>query len=116
LFAALTVSCAAWTKNEGQLFLALVIFVYFIGQLGKKEWSKTIKEFIGFTLGLAPVLATLFFCICCLSWESERSLECFAAEDYNSTLANMGLSFLLLRQGAGKKCCHPGYPHPFLQG
>jgi hypothetical protein len=59
--AGLTVSCAAWTKNEGQLFLALVIFVYFIGQLGKKEWSKTLKEFIGFTLGLAPVLATLFY-------------------------------------------------------
>ena len=43
-----------------------------------------------------------------LSWESERSLECFVAEDYNSSLANMGLSFLLLRQGAGKKCCNPG--------
>jgi hypothetical protein len=59
--AGLTVSCAAWTKNEGQLFLALVIFVYFIGQLGKKEGSKTLKEFIGFTLGLAPVLGTLFY-------------------------------------------------------
>jgi hypothetical protein len=59
--AGLTVSCAAWTKNEGQLFLALVIFIYFIGQLGKKEWLKTLKEFIGFTLGLAPVLGTLFY-------------------------------------------------------
>ncbi len=59
--AGLTVSCAAWTKNEGQLFLALVIFIYFIGQLGKKERSRTLKEFIGFTLGLAPVLATLFY-------------------------------------------------------
>ena len=59
--AGLTVSCAAWTKNEGQLFLVLVISVYFIGQLGKKDWSKTLKEFIGFTLGLAPVLGTLFY-------------------------------------------------------
>jgi hypothetical protein len=59
--AGLTVSCAAWTKNEGQLFLALVIFVYFIGQLGKKEGSRTLKEFMGFILGLAPVLATLFY-------------------------------------------------------
>jgi hypothetical protein len=59
--AGLTVSCAVWTKNEGQLFLALVILVYFIGQLAKKEGSKTLKEFIGFTLGLAPVLATLFY-------------------------------------------------------
>ena len=59
--AGLTVACAAWTKNEGQLFLALVIFVYFIGQLGKKEWFQTLKEFIGFTLGLAPVLSTLLY-------------------------------------------------------
>ena len=59
--AGLTASCAAWTKNEGQLFLALVILVYFLGQLRKKEWSKTLKEFIGFTLGLAPVLGTLFY-------------------------------------------------------
>jgi hypothetical protein len=59
--AGLTVSCAAWTKNEGQLFLVLVIFVYFIGQLGKKEWSKTLKELFSFTLGSAPVLGTLFY-------------------------------------------------------
>ena len=59
--AGLTVSCAAWTKNEGQLFLVLVIFVYLLGQLRKQEWSKTLKEFICFTLGLAPVLGTLFY-------------------------------------------------------
>ena len=59
--AGLTVSCAAWTKNEGQLFLVLVIFVYLLGQLRKQEWSKTLKEFICFALGLAPVLGTLFY-------------------------------------------------------
>ena len=59
--AGITVSCAAWTKNEGQLFLALVILVYFVGGLRKKEWAKTLKEFIGFTLGLAPVLGTLVY-------------------------------------------------------
>jgi len=59
--AGLTVACAAWTKNEGQLFLALVIFVYFVGRLRKNEWSRTLKEFIGFMLGLAPVLGTLIY-------------------------------------------------------
>ncbi|MEX1328772.1 MAG: phospholipid carrier-dependent glycosyltransferase [Desulfobacterales bacterium] len=59
--AGVTVSCAAWTKNEGQLFLALVILIYFVGRLRKKEWAKTLKEFIGFTLGLAPVLGTLVY-------------------------------------------------------
>ena len=59
--AGLVVSCAAWTKNEGQLFLALVLFVYFAGQLKKKEWSKTLKESIVFTLGLVFVLGTLLY-------------------------------------------------------
>jgi hypothetical protein len=59
--AGVTVSCAAWTKNEGQLFLALVILVYFVGRMRKKEWAKILKEFIGFTLGLAPILGTLVY-------------------------------------------------------
>ena len=61
LLAGLTVSCAAWTKNEGQLFLALVLLIYFVGRLRKKEWPKTLKELIGFTLGLAPILGTLVY-------------------------------------------------------
>ena len=59
--AGLTVSCAAWTKNEGQLFLALVILIYFLGRPWKKEWPKTLKELIGFTIGLAPILGTLVY-------------------------------------------------------
>ncbi|MCP4622363.1 MAG: phospholipid carrier-dependent glycosyltransferase [bacterium] len=59
--AGLTVSCAAWTKNEGLLFLALVIFVYFIFRLRKRQWSKTFKELAGFVLGLTPVLSTLIY-------------------------------------------------------
>jgi hypothetical protein len=59
--AGMSVSCAAWTKNEGQLFLALVILIFLVGRLRKKEWTKTLKEFIGFTLGLAPVLGTLVY-------------------------------------------------------
>ena len=59
--AGLTVSCAAWTKNEGQLLLALVIFIYFVGRLRKQEWLETLKELIGFTIGLAPILGTLVY-------------------------------------------------------
>ena len=59
--AGLTVSCAAWTKNEGQLFLALVILIYFIARLRKNQWSGTLKEFIVFVSGLAPVLGALIY-------------------------------------------------------
>jgi len=59
--AGLTVSCAAWTKNEGQLFLALVIFVYFFLRLRKRNWTRKFKEFAGFVFGLAPILGTLIY-------------------------------------------------------
>ena len=59
--AGLTASCAAWTKNEGQLFLALAILVYFIGRLRRRQWSRTLKEFIGFIAGLVPVLGVLIY-------------------------------------------------------
>ena len=59
--AGLTASCAAWTKNEGLLFLALVILVYFIARLRKRQWTRTLKDFIGFTAGLVPVLGTLTY-------------------------------------------------------
>jgi len=57
----LAVSCAAWTKNEGLLFLVLVGLVRFISQPGKPKWSRLVKEFLSFTSGLAFVVATLIF-------------------------------------------------------
>jgi hypothetical protein len=42
--AGLTVSCAAWTKNEGQLFLVLVILIYFVGRLRKKKMVQDPKR------------------------------------------------------------------------
>ena len=57
----LAASCAAWTKNEGLLFLVLVGLVQFIGQPGKTDWSNIIKVFSSFLSGLAFVLVTLIY-------------------------------------------------------
>jgi len=57
----LTASCAAWTKNEGLLFLVLVGLIRFIGQLGKTDGSKLMKEFFSFISGLALVVGTLIY-------------------------------------------------------
>lgn len=56
-----TVSCAAWTKNEGLLFLVLVLFVYFVGRIRINDRSDLAKEFCFFVLGLLPVTATLLY-------------------------------------------------------
>jgi hypothetical protein len=61
ILAGLTASCAAWTKNEGLMFFVLVILVRFIGQIGKKDWSNLIKEFLYFFLGMLPVMGTLLY-------------------------------------------------------
>jgi hypothetical protein len=55
----LAASCAAWTKNEGSLFLVLVGLIRFIGQMGKTDGSKVMKEFFSFLSGLALVVGTL---------------------------------------------------------
>ena len=59
--AGLSAACAAWTKNEGQLFLVLVILVYFIARLGKNKWSGTLRELLVFASGLAPILGALIY-------------------------------------------------------
>ena len=59
--AGLTASCAAWTKNEGQLFLVLVICVYFIARLRINRWSRTLKQLMVFAAGLAPILGALAY-------------------------------------------------------
>ncbi len=59
--AGFTTACAAWTKNEGVLFLALVILVRFIGQMGRADWSTVARESGYFLLGLMPVGGTLLY-------------------------------------------------------
>ena len=56
-----TASCAAWTKNEGLMFLVLVILVHFIGQIGKNDGSNLLKEFFCFLMGMLPVMGTLLY-------------------------------------------------------
>ena len=48
----LTASCAAWTKNEGMLFLGLVIIVHFFSDFRMEDWRRTLKESTIFLLAL----------------------------------------------------------------
>ena len=57
----LTVSCTAWTKNEGILFLCLVIFVNFVSDFKIVDWRRTLKETFIFLVGLVPILITVVF-------------------------------------------------------
>ena len=61
VLAGLTASCAAWTKNEGLLFIVLVIFIRFLAQMGKVDGAKALKTFFSWIIGLAPVLSTLIY-------------------------------------------------------
>jgi hypothetical protein len=57
----LTVSCAAWTKNEGILFLCLFIFVNTVSDFKVINWKRALKEAFSFLVGLAPILITVVF-------------------------------------------------------
>jgi hypothetical protein len=59
--AGLTASCAAWTKNEGVLFLVLIILIRFIGEIRRNNWFGILKQFFYFFLGMSFVLSTLIY-------------------------------------------------------
>lgn len=59
--AGLTASCAAWTKNEGLLFLVLIILIRFIGEIRRHNWLAILKQFFYFCLGMSFVLSTLIY-------------------------------------------------------
>lgn len=59
--AGFTASCATWTKNEGMLFLVLIVFVHFLFDSITNDWRQTRNEFFSFLLGLTPVFSTVVF-------------------------------------------------------
>ena len=59
--AGLTASCAAWTKNEGVLFLVLIILIRFIGEIRRNNWFGILKQFFYFSLGMSFILSSLIY-------------------------------------------------------
>ena len=59
--AGLTAACAAWTKNEGLLFLVLVIFIRFISRIRRNNGLEVLKQLLYFTLGMSPIFLALIF-------------------------------------------------------
>ena len=57
----LTASCAAWTKNEGILFLVLIILIQFIGKIRRHNWSRIFTQFFYFFLGMSFVGSTIIY-------------------------------------------------------
>jgi len=52
---------AAWTKNEGILFLVSVIIAYFIATIISKSFKGYLREVYYFVMGLAPVLVIIIY-------------------------------------------------------
>ncbi|MBW2449936.1 MAG: phospholipid carrier-dependent glycosyltransferase [Deltaproteobacteria bacterium] len=61
ILAGFTASCAAWTKNEGLMFFALVIVVRFLGHIGRRSRSNLAREALSFLVGMLPIMATLVY-------------------------------------------------------
>ena len=62
LLAGLLAGMAAWTKNEGQLFLVATLAARGVTALGGGEsWRVRLRELLAFTVGLAPFLCCLAF-------------------------------------------------------
>ena len=59
--AGLAAGLAAWTKNEGVLFLLVVCLAWFGSGVGPRGGRLAAREMVGFGLGLLPVLLVLVY-------------------------------------------------------
>ena len=59
--AGITAGLAAWTKNEGALFLAAILVAHFILNLRARRWLEYSRELRAFAFGLLPILALLIY-------------------------------------------------------
>jgi len=59
--AGLTASCAAWTKNEGLLFLVLIILIRFIAEIRRHNWLGIFNQFFYFFMGTSFLMSTLVY-------------------------------------------------------
>jgi hypothetical protein len=61
VLAGLTAGCAAWTKNEGQLFVAAVVAARLAAVVPRQGWKVFARQMVLFGLGLLPVALTLLY-------------------------------------------------------
>ena len=61
LLAGMTAGLAAWTKNEGILFLAAIIAARFVTVARPRGLRAYLRELRHFVIGLAPPLAVLIY-------------------------------------------------------
>jgi 4-amino-4-deoxy-L-arabinose transferase-like glycosyltransferase len=74
--------CAAWTKNEGLLFLACVVPARLIVVVGRRGWRTYAREILAFALGLLPVVCVLAYFKVALALENDL----VAAQSWQTTL------------------------------
>jgi hypothetical protein len=61
ILAGLSTACAAWTKNEGVLFLLLIVVIRFLSRIHRGKALALTRQFSCFCLGLLPILITLVY-------------------------------------------------------
>lgn len=61
ILAGLAAGCAAWTKNEGLIFVVVAVFGAFIATVLTKGWRAAFRQVFFFGIGLAPFLIAFFY-------------------------------------------------------
>jgi hypothetical protein len=61
LLAGLLTALAAWTKNEGSMFLVVTVLVRLLSAVRNRTCRNAVRELLAFGLGALPVLAVLIY-------------------------------------------------------
>ena len=108
ILAGFTASCAAWTKNEGLMFLVLVIGLRFLGLINRKDRANTTREVFSFILGMLPITAMLIYFKVCFAPRNDMIniptlkktvFYLFDIERYRITLTMMLEKFVTFNEG-----------------
>ena len=94
ILAGVMAGLAAWTKNEGLLFLLVVFVVRMIVIISNNEIKAYLKELVMFAIGLVPILAVVVLFKLTLS----QTNELFSGQSFGSVLDRLmdGSRYILI--------------------
>ena len=99
---------AAWTKNEGILFLPALILARLFVIVPKRGWERYLKEMLALSKGLLPVLAVLVYYKIQIAPGTTSAISQGVSSILNKLQEMSG--YLLVGEALGRKLFRIGHP------
>lgn len=108
ILAGVTSGFAAWTKNEGLLFVATIIVARLFVTVPQQGWKSGLKQLLAFATGLFPVLAIVVY----FKIQIAPTTTLMVSQGFDAIIAKLqnSASYLEVGKAFSGKIFRPGYP------